>query len=126
MNARQRALADVRRIALALPEATERESHGAPSWFVRQRPQFATFCTGEYATKGGEFGIWCAAPEGVQAEIVAAEPERFFVPPYVGGRGWLGLRLDISPDSDELASVLADAFRTVAPKFLSQQIDGGA
>jgi hypothetical protein len=57
--------------------------------------------------------------------LVDTEPERFFRPPYVGGRGWLGVRLDVDPDWDELAGIVADAYRTVAPKKLAALLDEG-
>ena len=115
-------LASVRRHALALPEATERPSHGAPAFFVRKAPQFASFVDDHHGD--GNVGIWCAAPPGVQAELVDTEPDRFFVPPYVGGRGWLGVRLDAVLDEDELAAILTDAYRTVAPARLRALLDG--
>jgi hypothetical protein len=66
----------------------------------------------------GRLALWTAAPAGVQAEQVDDDPERFFVPPYVGYRGWLGVRLDRDPDWDEVAGIVADAWRCVAPKKL--------
>ena len=66
----------------------------------------------------GRFAIWCAAPDGMQQTLVEAEPDRFFVPPYVGHRGWLGLRLDRSLDWQELAAVVEDAYAEVAPAKL--------
>jgi hypothetical protein len=64
----------------------------------------------------GRFAIWCAAPPGDQQLLVDADPERFFVPPYVGHRGWLGVRLDRAIDPGELAGIVEDAYVTVAPK----------
>jgi hypothetical protein len=58
----------------------------------------------------GRFAIWCAAPEGMQQMLVEADPDRFFVPPYVGHRGWLGVRLDRRLDWEELAGFLEDAY----------------
>ena len=72
----------------------------------------------------GRLAIWCAAPPGAQALAVETEPDRFFRPPYVGGRGWLGVRLDVDPDWDELAVICTDAFRQVAPKSSVAQLDG--
>ena len=72
----------------------------------------------------GIVGIWCAAPPGVQEQMVEAEPQRYYRPAYVGHRGWLGLRLDVDRDDDELAQVIADAYRTVAPKSLVARLDG--
>jgi hypothetical protein len=59
-----------------------------------------------------------------QAALVAADPERYFVPPYVGGRGWLGVRLDVPVDPDEIAELVADAYRVVAPRTLVARLDG--
>jgi len=66
----------------------------------------------------GRFAIWCAAPEGMQKMLVDADPERFFVPPYVGHRGWLGMRLDRALDWDEVAGIVEDAYAEVAPPKL--------
>lgn len=115
------ALADVRRHCLALPEVTERLSHGSPTWFVRDRKTFATFTADHHGD--GRLAIWCAAPPGVQAELVETEPDRFFRPAYVGHRGWIGVRLEPPRDDDELARILEDAYRQVAPKTLVAQLD---
>jgi hypothetical protein len=64
----------------------------------------------------GRLALWCHAPEGAQAALVAEEPERFFVPAYVGHRGWIGVRLDVDPDWDEIAGIVEDAYRMVANK----------
>ena len=66
----------------------------------------------------GRFAVWCAAPEGMQQVLVETDPERFFVPPYVGHRGWLGVRLDRGLDWDELAGIAEDAYAEVAPSKL--------
>jgi hypothetical protein len=55
--------------------------------------------------------------------LVAANPTRFFLPPYVGGRGWLGVRLDVPTDWDEIAEIVTDAYREIAPKRLVEQLD---
>ena len=116
------ALREVRRICASLPEVTERPSHGAPSFFVRDKKTIAMFHDDHHGD--GMLALWCAAPTGVQAELVETEPERFFRPPYVGHRGWLGVRLDRSPDWDEITSILTDAFRVVAPKTLIARLEG--
>lgn len=85
-------LVKLREICLALPETTERLSHGAPTFFVRGKRAFLMLLTDHHGD--GRFAIWCAAPQGIQQMLVEADPERFFVPPYVGHRGWLGMRLD--------------------------------
>jgi hypothetical protein len=116
-----KALAEVRTACLALPAVTERLSHGAPTFFVNGKKTFVMFHDDHHGD--GRLAIWCVAPPGVQAELVDQEPERFFVPPYVGHRGWVGLRLDIAPDWDEVAQVAEDAYRCVAPKKLLAELD---
>ena len=113
---RERTLSLIRRICLALPEVTERLSHASPAWFVRGKKTIAMFVDDHHGD--GNLGIWCAAPEGMQRSLVQAEPERFFVPPYVGHRGWLGVRLDRGLDWDELAGICEDAYAQVAPRKL--------
>ena len=90
--ARERILERLRTICLALPETSERLSHGAPPFFVREKRPFLMVLTDHHGD--GRFAIWCAAPAGVQGLLVENDPEKFFVPPYVGHRGWLGVRLD--------------------------------
>ena len=68
--------------------------------------------------RGEMFALWCAAGEGIQSLLVEADPERFFVPPYVGHRGWLGVRLDRGVDWDEIAGIAEDAFAEIAPARL--------
>lgn len=103
----------LRALCLALPEVTEKVSHGEPTWFVRK-----TFVMYADHHHDDRLAFWCAAPPGAQEELVAADPERFFRPPYVGGRGWLGVRLDRDPDWDEIAEIVRDAYREVAPRKL--------
>jgi hypothetical protein len=116
---RDRTLGFIRKICLALPETSERLSHGAPTFFVRKKT-FVMVLNDHHAD--GRFAIWCAAGEGMQAMLVEADPERFFVPPYVGHRGWLGFRLDRELDRDELAGLLEDAYVEVAPPKLVAQL----
>ena len=115
------ALAKVREACLALPEVTERLSHGSPTFFVRDKKTFVMFLDDHHGD--GRLALWVAAAPGVQAEMVDEEPERFFVPPYVGHRGWLGVRLDRKPNWAEVAGICADAYRQVAPKTLSARLD---
>jgi hypothetical protein len=113
---RQRTLERIREICLGLPETSERLSHGAPTFFVREKRAFLMVLTDHHGD--GRFAIWCAAGDGVQELLVEAEPERFFRPPYVGYRGWLGVRLDRGLDWDELAGIAEDAYAEVAPARL--------
>jgi hypothetical protein len=110
-------LARMREICLALPETTERLSHGSPTWFVRGRTSFLTLAV-EGHHENDFPHLCCAAPPGAQAELMAENPEVFFRPPYVGHRGWLGVRLDRDPDWAEIRELAVDAYRTVAPKRL--------
>lgn len=113
-------LSNLRRICLSLPETTERLSHGEPAWFVRDKKTFVMFADHHHDDR---LAFWCAAPDGAQDVLVNAAPERFFVPPYVGYRGWLGVRLDVPVDWDEIAALLEDAYRTVAPKTLVAKLN---
>ena len=113
---RERVLALVRELCLGLPETSERPSHGAPTFFVRSKRSFVMVLTNHH--DDGRFALWCAAADGMQAMLVEADPERFFVPPYVGHRGWLGFRLDCEFDPDELAGIVEDAYAAVAPAKL--------
>jgi hypothetical protein len=113
-------LPQLRRLCLALPETTERLSHGEPTWFVRDRKVFVTYANLHHVDR---LGFWCAAPAGAQQALVTANPTRFFVPPYVGGRGWLGVRLDAPTDWDEIEELVTDAYREIASKRLVEQLD---
>ena len=109
-------------MCLALPEVSERLSHGSPTWFVRAKKTVATFADNHHGD--GRLAFWCPAPPGVQEAMVAEEPERFFRPAYVGPSGWLGVRLDRDPDWDEITGIIEDAYRKVAPKRLVALLDG--
>ncbi len=110
----------LRAICLALPEATERLSHGEPTWFVQGKKTFATFANHHH---DDILAFWCAAPDGAQEILVGNHPDRFFRPPYVGHRGWLGVRLDVPVDWDEIADLVTDSYRKVAPKKLLAALD---
>lgn len=105
-------LARVRQICLALPGASERASHGSPSFFVDEKRAFASFCDNHH--HDGRLALWCAAPDGAQAMLVDANPEAYFVPPYVGHQGWVGVRLDRDLPWSEIAAVLEAAHATRA------------
>jgi hypothetical protein len=117
---RERTLKRIRAICLGFPETSERLSHGAPTFFVRGKKAFLMVLTNHHGD--GRFAIWCAAPAGLQQALVEADAERFFVPPYVGHRGWLGLRLDRTLDWDELTGIAEDAYADVAPAKLVQRL----
>jgi hypothetical protein len=112
----------VRAICQRFPEVTERPSHSAPTWFVRDRKSFVTIWA--YGHHENEFAhLWCAALPGAQGELIAAAPDRYFRPPYVGHRGWVGVRLEPAPDWHELAELIDDAYRSVAPNKLVALLD---
>ncbi|MDQ1373765.1 MAG: hypothetical protein QOJ09_1103 [Actinomycetota bacterium] len=108
-------VARLRTLCLALPEVTERLSHGEPTWFVRDKKTFVTLSDHHHDDR---LGFWCAAPPGEQEALVEQRPEQFFRPPYVGGRGWLGVYLDVAVDWPEIADLVTEAYRQVAPKKL--------
>jgi hypothetical protein len=120
-GARDRELARVRKVCGGLPEVTERPSHGSPAWFVRVKSAIAMFVDDHHGD--GILGIWCAAPPGVQEQMIDEDPDVFFRPPYVGPRGWIGVRLSRTVTDAELRSILEDAFRVVAPKTLVARLD---
>ena len=120
---RDEALATIRRLCQAFHEVTERPSHGAPTFFVQGKRSFLTLHDDHHGD--GRLAIWCAAPEGIQGMLVEADPETYFVPPYVGHRGWLGVRLDQGIPPDELDGVVEDAYLSVAPPRLVSEAGVG-
>jgi hypothetical protein len=120
----------IRRIARALPEVTEQLSHDAPCFFVRRRP-LCYYHDAEFSSDG-RASLWCPVPSGVQEELVSSEPVRFFMP-AASARGvfsdWLGVHLDISGrhevDWDEIAAILVDTYRHIAPRLSSRSSTTG-
>ncbi len=103
----------VRALCLALPDVTERLSHGSPAWFTRGR----TFVMYLDDHRGdGRLALWSAAPEGAQEMLIEAAGKHYFRPPYVGHRGWVGVRLDRGLGWEEIAGVIEDAHETVATR----------
>ncbi len=116
----EQALTRVRAACLALPETSERLSHGGPAFFIRNTSCFVMFLDDHH--DDGHLAIWCAAPDGVQTEMVETEPERFFRPPYVGHRGWLGVEL-AEVSTAELTAICREAFLTVAPPTVRRLLE---
>ena len=117
MNLEEDVLTRLRDLCLALPEATEGAGVGNPSFRIRDKI---------FAMKHGLEGrptMWCKAPRGAQEVLVQAAPDRFFVPPYVGHHGWIGVRLDVELDWDEIADLVEDSYRMTAPKRLKVLLD---
>lgn len=107
------ALDRLRQICLAFPEATEGGGVGNPAFKVRDKI-FAM-----RHTRTGRMSLWCKAPPGLQGALVGTDPERFFVPPYVGHHGWVGMYLDVDVDWIEVADLVDESYRMTAPKRLT-------
>jgi len=116
-----RALKRVRQICLALPETTEKIAWGAPTFRVKDK-LFVMFVDNHHGD--GRVAIWCNAPAGSQQSLVASDPHNLFVPPYVGCKGWLGIRLDRGLDWSIVAALVKEAYRTTAPAQLLARWDG--
>ena len=108
----------VRRICTALRGTTEKLSHGAPTFFVHKKV-YAMFVNNHH--NDGHVAVWIPAAPGFQEMLISTWPRKFFRPPYVGVRGWVGIEL-ASVDDDELASHLTDAWNLVAPKKLRSPV----
>lgn len=111
------ALDRLRAICLKLPEAVESGGVGDPTFKVRDKIFAMRHLVGE------RMSMWCKAPPGVQDILVGSNPERFFVPPYVGHHGWVGLWLDGEIDWEELADLVVESYRMTAPKSLIALLD---
>lgn len=107
----------LRALCLALPEATEKQAWGDPTFRVRDKI-FAMEKRGD-----GRVSVWCKAAPGSQEVLVGADPDRFFVPPYVGPKGWVGMRLDNDVDWAEVGVVVSRSYRLIAPKRLAALVE---
>jgi hypothetical protein len=106
-----------------LPEATEKLAWGEPTWRVRGK-LFAQL--DDHHHGADHLAVWLPAPLGEQEAMIFADPVRFFRPPYVGGRGWVGVRIDRAPDWALVTTLVAQAYRQVAPPRLRAAIGDGA
>jgi hypothetical protein len=109
----------VRELCLSLPGANERLSHGAPTFFIQNKKSFVMVQDNHHGD--GKFALWSAAPPGMQTLLKEADPELYFIPPYVGHHGWIGLRLDRGAAWDTVAGVIEDAYLARAPKKLAAE-----
>lgn len=112
----------VRKMCLALPEAHEKVAWGEPTFRVRDR-MFVMFANNHHGD--GRVAIWCKAAPGAQEDLVRADPKQFFVPPYVGTAGWIGIQLDEGIDRGILAGLVKDGYLEVAPKKLAALLRKG-
>lgn len=104
----------VRRLCLALPETSERLSHGEPTFFVHHKV-FVMFANNHH--QDGRIAVWLPTPDGMQTGLIESAPKVFFRPPYVGGRGWVGIELARISD-DDLSFHIRVAWELIAPKRL--------
>jgi hypothetical protein len=95
------------------PEVSERPSHGEPAWFYRDKRQIATVADRHHDDR---VGVWLAAPPGARDPLTEEEPDRYFIPPYVGHHGWIGAYLDVEVDWPRLEELVESAYRTVAQR----------
>jgi hypothetical protein len=117
-------LTRLRKLCLALPEAHEVEAWGEPTFRVRNK-LFAMYAAPNNHHGGGRPAVWCKAAPGNQSLMVGAAPDRFFVPPYVGPSGWVGVWLDREPDWTEVGELMRDSYRLIAPKKLQAILEAG-
>ena len=113
-------LEKLREIIGAWPETSEKLSHGSPTFWGGKKT-FASFHVNHHGD--GRVAVWFKAPEGAQEALVEGRPDLFFVPPYVGPSGWVGLRLDRDVVWDELADLVVESYRLAAPKKLLTQLE---
>lgn len=126
----------LRKIALALPEVNERPSHGTPCFFLRDKKPLCYYHEADFHTEGSRVALWCPAEAGVAAELAVTEPNRYFRPQASASgvfSDWIGMYLDSKSDSGsgspepvdwaEVTAVLHDAYRKIAPKKLSAELD---
>lgn len=111
-------LARLRAICLALPEATEKEAWGDPTWRVRNK--IFAMQKGNY--EGGRPSVWFKAADGAQRALVEAKPRWLFVPPYVGNKGWVGAYLDKRVPWAMLQELVTDSYRVIAPRRLAERV----
>ena len=119
--ASERLIERARRICLALPDANEKVSHGEPTWFAGAGKVFAM--VDDHHHGAPHLSLWLPAPPGAQQALVASDPARYFRPPYVGHRGWVGVVLDDGPDWRVVAALVEDAYRNVATRRLIARLD---
>ena len=108
----------VRELCLSLPDVEEKLSHGAPTFFVKKR-SFLMFADNHH--NDGRIALWCNASEGGQEILVGSDPDNFFIPPYVGCRGWVGVNLDKGISLAQLTGVVKDAHSTTVRAAASRR-----
>ena len=120
---RKKPIDQLRAICLALPEAVEVVAWGEPTFRVNGKifAQYEDHHHGDAVV-----GVWLKAPEGMQRALVDADPARFYVPKYVGHKGWVGVRMDVAVDWPVLDDLVRESYRMIAPKRLLMRLEVGA
>jgi predicted DNA-binding protein (MmcQ/YjbR family) len=122
LSTKDQALAErLRKICLSLPDANEKTSHGEPTWFAGKGKVFAMLDNHHHGSE--HLSVWLPQPRGVQEQLMRSDPERFFKPPYVGPRGWVGVVLDTKPDWKRVAELVREAYVLVATAKLRKRLD---
>ncbi|WP_430398126.1 MmcQ/YjbR family DNA-binding protein [Ferrovibrio sp.] len=111
----------LREICLALPEAAEQETWDVPTYRVRGKI-FAMEVARAGADGRDRPAFWCKGQPGSQQILVGADPQRFFVPPYLGPKGWVGMWIDRKADWAEVAELVRRSYRQVAPRKLAERV----
>jgi hypothetical protein len=116
----KKTLTHARKLFLAFPEAWEKEAWGSPTFRVRKK-MFGMYVDNHH--EDGRVALWLPAEVGTQDALVDEDPEQFFAPPYMGSKGWIGVRLDCDPDWDDVAELIEDGYRKTAPKKLVAELE---
>jgi hypothetical protein len=119
--ASERLIERARKICSALPDAVEKLSHGEPTWFAGKGKVYASIDDHHHGAP--HCSLWLPLPPGAQQTLVASDPDRYFRPPYVGHKGWVGVVLDGKPDWKTVAALVEEAYRHVASARLVEKLD---
>ena len=120
-----RVIARLRKLCLAFPGAVEKVSHGEPTWFAGHKGKVFAMLD-DHHHGAAHLSAWVPLPLGAQDALVARDPERYFRPPYVGGKGWVGIVLDTGADWADVARLLREAYLRVAPARLAAMVAADA
>jgi len=115
-TSRRSLIARIRKVCLSFPETSERPSHGSPAFFIRGKRAFVMYMNNHHGD--GRLALWCAAQPEMQRMFVSSSSKHYYVPPYVGHLGWIGVRLDRRLSWGKITTAIEDAYLTVAPKKL--------
>jgi predicted DNA-binding protein (MmcQ/YjbR family) len=122
-RANKDAVERLRAVCLALPEAVEKTSHGEPTWFAGPKGKVFAMLD-DHHHGAAHLSVWLPAGPGAQGSLIASDPRRFFRPPYVGSKGWIGVVLDSRPNWAMVAWLVEQAFRMVAHPRLVAKLPG--